>query len=53
MSADGTGRSGATNHIGQLFTGEGAEVHDGLVCVDGSVIPTALGRFDRPCGYVH
>ncbi|KAJ6588572.1 hypothetical protein B0H19DRAFT_923787 [Mycena capillaripes] len=43
MSSDGTGRSGATNHLGQLFTGEGTEVHDGLVCVDGSVIPSALG----------
>ncbi|KAJ6588514.1 hypothetical protein B0H19DRAFT_1205902 [Mycena capillaripes] len=43
MSSDGTGRSGATNHLGQLFTGEGTEVHDGLVCVDGSVIPCALG----------
>ncbi|KAJ7773668.1 hypothetical protein DFH07DRAFT_952716 [Mycena maculata] len=43
LSADGKGRSGATNHVGQLFTGEGVEVHEGLFCVDGSVIPTALG----------
>ncbi|KAJ7484654.1 hypothetical protein FB451DRAFT_1169687 [Mycena latifolia] len=43
ISSDGTGRNGATNHVGQLFTGEGTEVHEGLVCVDGSVIPTALG----------
>ncbi|KAK7042261.1 FAD/NAD(P)-binding domain-containing protein [Favolaschia claudopus] len=43
MSSDGTGVTGATNHIGQLFTGDGAEVHEGLVCVDGSVVPTALG----------
>ncbi|KAJ6568346.1 hypothetical protein DFH09DRAFT_983153 [Mycena vulgaris] len=43
ISSDGTGRNGATNHVGQLFTGDGAEVHEGLVCVDGSVIPSALG----------
>ncbi|KAJ7097404.1 hypothetical protein C8R44DRAFT_949487 [Mycena epipterygia] len=43
VSSDATGRSGATNHIGQLFSGEGTEVYEGLVCVDGSVIPTALG----------
>ncbi|KAJ7757153.1 hypothetical protein B0H16DRAFT_1538314 [Mycena metata] len=43
MSSDGTGRSGATNHIGQLFAGEGEEVYEGLICVDGSVIPGALG----------
>ncbi|KAF7366427.1 FAD/NAD(P)-binding domain-containing protein [Mycena sanguinolenta] len=43
MSSDGTGRSGATNHLGQLFKHEGREVYEGLVCVDGSVIPGALG----------
>ena len=43
MSFDGTGEGGATNHMGELFTGEGTEVHDGLVCVDGSVVPCALG----------
>lgn len=44
MSSDGTGRSGATNHLGQVFKGEGHECHRGLVCVDASVIPTALGK---------
>ncbi|KAJ7248149.1 hypothetical protein B0H12DRAFT_727764 [Mycena haematopus] len=43
MSSDGTGRNGATNHFGQLFKGEGREVYEGLICVDGSVIPSALG----------
>jgi choline dehydrogenase-like flavoprotein len=43
MSYDGTGDGGVTNHMGEVFTGEGSEVHDGLVCVDGSVIPCALG----------
>lgn len=44
MSSDGTGKRGATNHLGQLFTGEGADIYEGLVCIDGSVIPTALGE---------
>ncbi|KAF2147047.1 uncharacterized protein K452DRAFT_218057 [Aplosporella prunicola CBS 121167] len=43
MSYDGTGKGGATNHLGQVFAGNSTEVHEGLVCVDGSVIPTALG----------
>ncbi|KAL7273366.1 hypothetical protein RUND412_003786 [Rhizina undulata] len=43
MSNDGTGKGGATNHIGELFSGEGSEIHEGLYCVDGSVIPCALG----------
>ncbi|KAL0580463.1 hypothetical protein V5O48_001533 [Marasmius crinis-equi] len=43
MSSDGTGRNGATNHLGQLFSGVRSEVYEGLVCVDGSVIPTSLG----------
>lgn len=43
MSSDGTGRNGATNHFGEVFTGTGEDVHPGLVVVDGSVIPCALG----------
>jgi len=43
MSFSGTGEDGVTNHIGEVFTGSGTEVHDGLFCVDGSVIPCALG----------
>lgn len=42
-SSDGTGMGGATNHLGEVFKGSGAEVHQGLVCVDGSVVPCALG----------
>lgn len=43
MSADGTGQGGVTNHMGEVFTGSDNEVHEGLVCCDASVIPTALG----------
>ncbi|KAF2477526.1 FAD/NAD(P)-binding domain-containing protein [Lindgomyces ingoldianus] len=43
MSFDGTGRQGAVNNIGQLFnSGGGEDVYEGIVCVDGSIIPTAL-----------
>jgi len=43
ISADGTGRYGVTNHMGQVFTGEGTEVHKGLVVCDASNLPAALG----------
>ncbi|GAB1314406.1 Cholesterol oxidase [Madurella fahalii] len=43
MAGDNTGRTGVTNHVGEVFTGEGSETYDGLIVTDGSVIPTALG----------
>ncbi|PWY87442.1 FAD/NAD(P)-binding domain-containing protein [Aspergillus heteromorphus CBS 117.55] len=43
MSRDGTGREGVTNHLGQIYTGHGSEIYDGLVCCDASIVPTALG----------
>ncbi|KAL2025025.1 hypothetical protein VTK56DRAFT_27 [Thermocarpiscus australiensis] len=43
MARDNTGRTGVTNHVGQVFTGNGSETYDGLIVTDGSVIPTALG----------
>jgi len=43
MARDNTGRTGVTNHVGQVFTGRESETHEGLIVTDGSVIPTALG----------
>ncbi|KAL4772074.1 hypothetical protein BDW60DRAFT_222698 [Aspergillus nidulans var. acristatus] len=43
MSRDGTGREGVTNHLGQVFAGQGTDVHTGLVCCDASIVPTSLG----------
>lgn len=43
MSSDGTGGAGVTDHFGRVFKGNTAEIYDGLVVVDGSVVPTALG----------
>lgn len=43
MSSDGTGHAGVTNHLGEVFTGKGSEVYEGLVCCDAAIIPTALG----------
>ncbi|KAL4744451.1 hypothetical protein BDW72DRAFT_209007 [Aspergillus terricola var. indicus] len=43
MSRDGTGREGVTNHLGQVYTEHGTDVHTGLLCCDSSIIPTSLG----------
>ena len=43
MSSDGSGSRGVTNHMGQLLKSRGKECHKGIVVVDGSVIPLALG----------
>ncbi|KAL2191376.1 FAD/NAD(P)-binding domain-containing protein [Thermothelomyces heterothallicus CBS 203.75] len=43
MARDNTGKTGVTNHAGQVFRGRGSETYDGLIVTDGSVIPTALG----------
>ncbi|KZO92761.1 FAD/NAD(P)-binding domain-containing protein [Calocera viscosa TUFC12733] len=38
-----SGEVAVTNHRGQVFTGKGKEVHEGLFVTDGAVIPTPLG----------
>ncbi|KAI8630163.1 glucose-methanol-choline oxidoreductase [Xylariaceae sp. FL1651] len=36
-------RTGVTNHAGEVFTGDGAATHRGLIVTDAAVIPAALG----------
>jgi len=43
LSSDGTADEGVTTHIGEVLTGKNGDYHDGLVVVDGSLIPSALG----------
>ena len=43
MSRDGEASAGVTNHKGQILKGYGDEYYPGLVVVDASLIPTALG----------
>ncbi|KAM3491958.1 hypothetical protein MY3957_004712 [Beauveria namnaoensis] len=43
MSRDNSGKSGVTNHVGQVFAGQHSETHAGLIVVDGATIPGALG----------
>lgn len=43
MSKDGTADHGVTNHFGEVLTGNGDEIHRGLIVTDGAIIPTALG----------
>lgn len=43
MSADGTGNKGVTNHMGEIFKGNGTETHQGLIVCDGSIVPAAVG----------
>jgi len=39
-----TGATGVVDHIGRVFSSSSSNaVHDGLVVLDGSIIPTALG----------
>lgn len=39
-----TGRDGVVDHMGRVFSGDDtAAVHDGLVVLDGSIVPSALG----------
>ncbi|HET6952814.1 MAG TPA: GMC family oxidoreductase N-terminal domain-containing protein [Acidimicrobiales bacterium] len=36
------GAHGVVDHRGRVFTGEGAEVHDGLLVADGAIVPRPL-----------
>ncbi|KAI0533446.1 glucose-methanol-choline oxidoreductase [Xylaria digitata] len=37
------GKTGVTDHKGEVFKGDGKETHKGLIVTDGAVIPAALG----------
>ena len=43
ISSDGTGANGATDSLGRVLKGDGADVYDSLVVMDGAAVPTALG----------
>ncbi|KAF7332546.1 FAD/NAD(P)-binding domain-containing protein [Mycena kentingensis (nom. inval.)] len=43
MARDHTGKTGVVNHECELLKGTGTETWDGLVVMDGAVIPAALG----------
>jgi choline dehydrogenase-like flavoprotein len=43
ISSDNTGVNGAVDQFSQLFQGQGKDVHDGIIVVDGTALPTALG----------
>ncbi|KAM0248026.1 hypothetical protein ACHAQJ_009631 [Trichoderma viride] len=43
MSANGTGKMGVTNSMGEIFDGNGDRLHQGLVVCDGSIVPAAMG----------
>ncbi|KAK2756567.1 hypothetical protein FQN54_005460 [Arachnomyces sp. PD_36] len=43
ISRDGSSDLGVTTEFGEVLSGNGKEIHDGLVVVDGAVVPYALG----------
>jgi hypothetical protein len=45
MSNDDTGLGGVVSHRGELFATPGVELHKGIFCLDGSVVPTSLGKW--------
>ncbi|OAQ98045.1 hypothetical protein LLEC1_04478, partial [Akanthomyces lecanii] len=50
MSRDNSGKTGVTNHVGEVFAGKGSATHPGLIVVDGAAIPAALGV--NPCATI-
>lgn len=48
MSRDGMGQGGVTNHLGEVFSSNDSAVYQGLICCDGSVVPSSLGKLFNP-----
>jgi hypothetical protein len=45
MSNDGSGLGGVVDYRGRLFKGIGRDVYGDIFCMDGSIIPSSLGKF--------
>ncbi|KAK2794237.1 hypothetical protein FQN50_009931 [Emmonsiellopsis sp. PD_5] len=43
MSGDGSGEQGVTSEFGELLSGNGRDIHNGIVVVDGALVPGSLG----------
>jgi hypothetical protein len=43
LSKSGDGTCGVVNHMGEVFVGNSANIHEGLIVCDSAVVPRAVG----------